>query len=399
MPLVSKESDEQAQFPTGAKPATLPAGQHVWNEYLVHDVHGNTTLPQHQAVLGLEYVGSMPPTEEERANVEAAMKSLERAHQWGTGGSPSASLNEGLLTMLGYAPKYFDRMDATVDGLTPPEEVLEAVGGDPSKADDHDALLVLNSDYGSILLGCEEALFGNRDEINGQTFEGTFEGIFERNERRSGIVGRGQPAQEIDNDSIPEEAPLSMGFRSGFRDNQAPEEKVTLDDGPFAGGTILAASRLHIDLDRWYEQDEAERIAEMFSPALDPEDVGETADRLGTNSEITKANADDVAGTAAEHGRLGHSQKVARARDENFQPRILRRTEGVATDVDEGVGFNFQSVQASMDAFIEARKAMNVDEYDVDVADENHGIVDFLETRARGSYLVPPRDQRALPTI
>jgi hypothetical protein len=52
-----------------------------------------------------------------------------------------------------------------------------------------------------------------------------------------------------------------------------------------------------------------------------------------------------------------------------------------------------------MDAFVETRKAMNVDEYDVDVADDDHGIVDYLETRARGSYLVPPRDKRALPTI
>jgi len=50
-----------------------------------------------------------------------------------------------------------------------------------------------------------------------------------------------------------------------------------------------------------------------------------------------------------------------------------------------------------MDAFVETRKAMNVDEYDVDVADDDHGIVDYLETRARGSYLVPPpRDKRAL---
>jgi len=398
-PMVSEDTERESQFPTGSDPASLPDGQHNWNEFLVTDAHGNTTLPQHQTVLGLEYVGSMPPTDEERAQVEAAMRSLERAHQWGTGESTSASLNEGLLTLLGYSPRYFDRMDATVEGLTPPEDVLEAVGEDPSKADPYDALLVLNSDYGSILLGCEEALFGERDRMNGQPVEGTFEGIFERRERRTGVTGKGHVAEEVDNDAVPDGAPLSMGFRSGFRDNQASEDAVTLDDGPFAGGTILAASRLHIDLDRWYEQDEDERIAEMFTPNHDPEDVGPTANRLGTNSEITKADADGVAETAEKHGRVGHSQKVARARDENFQPRMIRRTEGVATDVTEGVGFNFQSIQASMDAFVDARTAMNVDEYDDDVAAQNHGIVDFLETKARGSYVVPSRDQRALPTI
>ncbi|MCU4801404.1 hypothetical protein OB920_13570 [Halobacteria archaeon HArc-gm2] len=398
-PMVSEDTERESQFPTGSDPASLPDGQHNWNEYLVTDAHGNTAIPQHQVVLGLEYVGSVPPTDEERSEVEAALQSLERAHQWGTGGATSASLNEGLLTLLGYSPRYFDRMDASVEGLTPPEDVLEAVGEDPSMADPHDAFLVLNSDYGSILLACEEALFGERDRINGQAVEGTFEDIFERRERRAGVVGRGNVADEVDNDSIPPSAPLSMGFRSGFRDTQPSEEAVTIDDGPMAGGTMLAASRLHIDLDRWYEQDDEERFAEMFSPTQDPADVGPVGDRLGSTSEITEEMTENVEEIAEEHGRLGHSQKVARARDEDFRPQILRRTEGVATDVAEGVGFNFHSIQATMDAFVETRTAMNVDEYDVDVADDDHGIVDYLETRARGSYVVPPRDQRALPTI
>jgi len=52
-----------------------------------------------------------------------------------------------------------------------------------------------------------------------------------------------------------------------------------------------------------------------------------------------------------------------------------------------------------MDAFVETRKAMNVDEYDVDVADDDHGIVDYLETRARGSYLGTAARQTGTPTI
>jgi len=82
-----------------------------------------------------------------------------------------------------------------------------------------------------------------------------------------------------------------MGFRSGFRDTQPSEEMVTIEDGPMAGRTMLAASRLHIDLDRWYEQDDEERFAEMFSPTQDPADiVDRSVTASGSTSEITKAD-------------------------------------------------------------------------------------------------------------
>lgn len=354
-------------------------------------------LPQYPAVFDHEYAESALPTERERAKIDAAMKYLERTHLWVISGSSSASFNEGLL-MLGYTPTYFDRLGASVEGLTPSEAVLEAVGEDPAIADDHDALLVLDSDYGSILHSCEEALFGNREENNGRTIEGTFEDIFERRERRFGNVGRGHPAHVIDNDSIPEETPLSIGFRSGFRDNRALEAKFTINDGPFDRGRIMTASRLHIELDRWYEQDEEERIAEIFSPSHN-DHVGETADHRGANSEITKVTAEGISGIAEEYNRLGHYRKVARAHDEKFRARILRRSEGIATDVAEGVEFDFHSVQATTDAFVDARKEMCIDKYGVNVPDENQGIVDFLETNSRGSYSVSPCELRALPTI
>jgi hypothetical protein len=40
---------------------------------------------------------------------------------------------------------------------------------------------------------------------------------------------------------------------------------------------------------------------------------------------------------------------------------------------------------------------MNVNKYDVDVASENHGIVDYVTTVDRGTYLVPRHSNRALP--
>jgi hypothetical protein len=388
-------------FPSGAAPSALPASQHVWNQYLVHDAHGNTNIPQHQLVLGLSYEGSIPPTAEERAQVEGAMATLDRAFQWGTGGDPAASLNQGLLTMLGYAPTYFDRMDATVEGLTPPAEVLEAVGEDPAKADPFDAMLVLNSDFGSILLAAEAALFGEREELNGQAVADTFEGVFSTAGRRAGIVGRGHPAEKLDREDIPDEAPLSMGFRSGFADNQASEERVTIDSGPFAGGTTLAASRLRINLDRWYDNDADERVERMFSPRFDEEALSETGDRLGSESEVTEEDANSIEETGDRYHTVGHTQKVAAARDEDFEPTILRLTEAVATDDDfsAGTAFNFNSIQDDVQEFVAVRKAMTPEQYDTDVENPHHGIVDYLETRARGAYLVPPRDQRALPTV
>lgn len=387
------------EFPSGRDPTELPRRQHAWNEYMVHDAHGNTTMPQHQLVLLLDYVGSTPPTPADRQAVARAMDTLDRAVQWGTGGRADASINSGILSMLGYSPAYFSRLDASVEGLTPPGDVLEAVGEDPGKADDYDALLIVSSDFGSLVLAAEQALFGERETINGVEMPATFEGVFEKAERRTGVVGKGIVPEELDNEDVPDAAPLSMGYRSGFADNQAPESRVTIQEGPFAGGTMLANSRLHIDLDRWYAQDTAERAGQMFCPAHDVDEIGDTASSLGSSSRITPEDAESIPEDARQYGVVGHSQKVATARDDGFAPRILRRSEGVATDVADGAGFNFNSIQRRIQAFVDARQAMNPEEYDVDVPADDSGIVDFLETRARGTYLVPPRDRRALPEV
>lgn len=393
--------EPEMDFPSGSDPADLPAGQHVWNRYLVHDAHGNTNLPQHQLIFGLSYEGSTPPTADEREQVEAAMATLDRAFRWGTGGDPAVAVNEGLLSMLGYAPRYFERLGgADIEGLMAPEAMLEAVGEDADKTDGFDAMLLLGSDIGAIVLAAEAALFGERERVNGEPVEATFEGVFSKAGRRAGVVGRGHPKEKLDREDIPDEAPLSMGFRSGFSDNQAPEDRVTLDSGPFAGGTTLAASRLRINLDRWYDHDADERVERMFSPHFDADDVSETGDRLGSESEVTEEHAESIEETGDRYHSVGHTAKVAAARDEDFNPTILRRTEGVATDDDfsAGTAFNFNSVQADIQRFVEVRKAMNPEEYDTDVDDPHHGIIDYLETVERGAYVVPPRANRALPT-
>jgi hypothetical protein len=393
------DRDEGLSVPRPDDPGDRPTALHRWDSYLIRDANGNTVLPRHQVVLGLFYTGTAPPTDGERDRVRGALGTLDRAFQWGVGDGADTGVSTGLLWLFGYSANYFERVGAAVpDRITTPESLASAVNEDPAKADGFDAVLVLTGDLGSVPLAAEAALWGERDTLNGVEPAATLDGVFERTARRTGVTGKGIVAEGLDNESVPEDAPLSMGYRSGFGDNQASEDAVTIDAGPFAGGTTLSVSRLHIDLDRWYEQSTEERAGEMFCPAHDTERLGDTAESLGNSSGIAPEDAERIPETAATHSRIGHSQKLATARDDEFRPRILRRSEGVATDVAEGAGFNFTSIQADIQEFVAVRQAMNPSGYDVDVPVENHGIVDYLETRGRTALIVPTRDQIALPT-
>jgi deferrochelatase/peroxidase EfeB len=386
----------ETTYPRGDLEA-LPAGQHRWSNYLVRDSAGNTVPPQHQLVLGLEYEGAAPPTEGERERVDAAFRTLDRAFQWGTGGDEGATFNRGLLSLVGYAPSYFESFGAVPEDLVRPETILAEVGEDASKTDGFDAVVILTSDLGSVVLAAEQALLGEKERVNGVEVAGSLDGVFSVKKRRTGFAGKGLPADKLDQEEIPEEAPLSMGFKSGFTDSLPSEDAVTIREGPFAGGTTLALSRLRLHLDRWYDQDHEDRVEEMFCPAHDAEEVGPVGSNLGDDSGIDRTDVENIDEQARESGKYGHTAKVATARDEEFEPRILRRSEGFATDAPEHTGFNFSGVQRDFEAFIEARKAMNVDEYEVDVPAENHGIVDYVDTVDRGAYVVPPRADRGLP--
>lgn len=390
---------ETPEYPQGTEDrSALPARQHAWDDYLVRSVHGTETQSQHQLMLGLSYAGSVPPTEDERERVEDALRLLERAFQWGSGLDTSGSVNNGLLFMLGYAPRYLDRVDIEVPGLQRPETVLSELGEDPELAADFDALLLLDSDYASILLAAEQALFGEKERLNGVEVDSRLTGIFEITERRTGVLGKGRPAMEIDNESIPEDAPLSMGFRAGFENSLPPEDAATLSKGPFEGGTTLAVSRIRTKLDEWYDQSHRQRMKEMYCPAHTYEEVGDIGDAMGSHSGITEENVESMEELADEHGIVGHAQKVASARSEEFETQILRRSEGVATDEVNGSTFNFSSVQTDTRKFVAVRKAMNIEEYDLDVPADRHGIVDYLGTLSRSTFLVPSRADRALPS-
>jgi len=376
--------------------SALPERQHAWTEFLVRDRFGNTVLPQHHAMFMLNYTGSVPPTEGERAAVENGLRTVERAFQRGTGGDTSAVEHNGVLFALGYSPSYFGRFDDSLHGsvdLPPPEAVLDALDESEPTADHYDAVLHLCSDAGSIVLAVERALTGSIDTLNGIPVEGGFADVFKVVERRTGFIGRGERAQRYEQDDIPESAPLSMGFKSGFVDNLPSEDRVTLREGPFAGGTTMQVSRLEHDLDSWYDHDHAERTRRMFSPDHTSEEVGEVGNDLAAGSGISPDTVDRAAEHANERGVLGHGQKVAEARDENFSQRLLRRD----FDMPNRPGMHFDSWQRGIEDFIDVRRAMNGEHIDAEVDREDDGILGFIDVTNRATFLMPPRSKRALP--
>ena len=388
-------ADDTASVPQGTDdPDALPERQHAWSDALPTDDHGNEVNARHHLLLYLN-VGDGTPTDGDRETVESALRTLERAYEWSS---------EGLLFTLGYSPAYFERFSAplpdSVD-LPAPEPLAAFEEPDP---DEQDAVLHLASDRARVVLEAEEAMRGNRDTANGVAVESTLAEVFEVADRRTGFIGDGLPAENDDVDGIPEgevdeDAPLYMGFKSGFEKNQAPEDRVTIREGPFAGGTTQHVSKIQLHLDQWYEQDSREaRVAKMFCPVHATEDrVEGVGENLGDDSGMSEcpAHAED---DAREMGMVGHSQKAARAREEDDTPLILRR-DFDSTD-DDRAGVHFLALQRRIGDFVDTREAMNGD----DVSGtggvgtrHNNGILQYMTVHRRGNFLVPPRAKRALP--
>ncbi|MFB6149498.1 MAG: hypothetical protein ABEJ48_07525 [Halobacteriales archaeon] len=389
-------------FPQGVEdPSTLPKGQHFWQDYLVRDQFGNTVVPQHQVMLFVDYVGPTPPTKSARQQVKGAFRTIERAFQRGTGGDMDAPQHEGLLFTFGYSPSYFEKVGSSLEtmatDLRRPSTLIEALDetGDVEPVT-HDALFHFGSDFASIVLATEAALFGEIESVNGITVESDLTGLFERAERRSGFSSRGQPAIQYDNENIPDESPLALGFKASFADNQPPEEKVTIQNGQFAGGITQMISFTETNVDDWYsENDHPERIDQIYTPRHDEEMVGEIGHSLGSSSRKIPEDVERLDEDAEKRGIIGHGQKLAQARDDDFDPVVLRR------DFNSTVrpGLHGAFWQAGIGDFIDTRKAMNSHQFDDEVDDDDHGIRHYIDVKNRATFLAPPRGERALPVI
>ncbi|CQH54325.1 uncharacterized protein HHUB_2073 [Halobacterium hubeiense] len=383
--------------------AAKPARQHAWNDHVRTDEYGNVELPRHQSLLYLSLDRDGPPTASARETVERALATLDEAYEWSS---------DGLLFSVGYSPAYFRRFDAALpESVDLPDPEPLSPFEDPV-FDTQDALVHLASDRADVVLEAEHALTGRTETANGVSVEAALTDVLTVDSRRTGFVGAGMPAERQDADGVPdsepvpEDAPLFMGFTAGFRENQASEDRVTIQTGPFAGGTTKVVANLRQRLDDWYgEQDYDERVMELFSPGHAADDlVAGVGDNLGANSRVDDY-VDDIETHAREYGRVGHAQKAARAnRDGDGSVRVLRRHFESTDDVgsDRAVAsLHFPSLQREISTFEEVRRAMNgtdVTEATPAVRQRvNNGILEYIFVRRRGYFLVPPRESRALP--
>jgi len=380
-------------IPTGTtNGGSLPERQHAWNDVLSTDDAGNPVAPRHRVLLLLDYTGDVP-TSDDRKTVENALRSLERAYEWS---------DDGLLFTLSYSRAYFDRFDAGPEGVDLQRPEALASFENP-ELDTPDAVLHLASDHGSAVLAAEEAVRGNADSANGVDTTG-FGDVFDVVDRRTGFVGAGLPAENDDVDGVPsgevsEDAPLYMGFKSGFKGNQASEDSVTIQSGPFADGSTQHVSNIELNVDQWYEQDSRyQRVSKMFCPAHADDGLVEgVGDNLGQSSAMGHCEAPEKA--ARNSGVVGHSQKMTTVRDESNSPLILRRD---FDSTDGGhAGLHFVCLQRGIGEFVKTREAMNGSDLSENSAvgqRNNNGILQYMNVTNRGNYLLPPRSARALPT-
>ncbi|RQG98423.1 DUF7405 family protein [Natrarchaeobius oligotrophus] len=384
-------NDGERDVPPGTSdPDALPERQHAWNEALETDADGNVRLPEHHVLVPLSLRDD--PDEVASETTEDALRTLERAYEWS---------NDGLVFTVGYAPAYFDRFDESMPpsvDLPDPEALTDR---ESPEFDEFDAVIHLASDRPDVVLEAEEGLFGERETLNGVDVEATLADVFERidDRRRTGFVGPGLPAERTDvsgvPESIPEEAPFFMGFRSGFRESQATEDRVTIDEGPFAGGTTQHVSSMDLQLEVWFEQDNHyQRVSKMFSPEHAEDDlVGEHGERLGATSGLTDERIEATSADARERGVVGHAQKAARAREDG-DPLLLRRDFNTVDG--DRPGLHFLSLQRGIDEFVRVREAMTGADLDVPFA--NNGIRHYIFVNRRGNFLIPPRPLRSLPS-
>ena len=386
--VTGSDGEEDEAVPTG-DPAERPARQHAWNDVLRRDDDGNPLPPEHHVLLPLDL--SVDPGTDARGAVETALQSLERAYAYDP---------EGLLFTVGYTPAYFTQV-----GVEPPLPEPEAITTlESPDFDGFDAMVHLASEDPAVVLEAEEALLGEIEEPNSVAMDATLAGVFERAEpRRTGFVGPGLPAEYTDLDgvpeSIPEEAPFFMGFRSGFAESQAPEDRVTIRNGPYAGGTTMHIESLTLQLQTWFEQDNHfQRVSKIYSPEHAEEKLaGDIGEKLGTSTGVAGEIADQTEQYARERGMVGHAQKAARARDPDGTPPLLRRD---FNTVDNDVpGVHFLALGRTIGDFVRAREAIAGE----DLAGEgvgqrlNNGILQYIFVKRRGNFLIPPRDSRALP--
>ncbi len=274
-----------------------------------------------------------------------------------------------------------------------------AVGLRVPAIDDYDLCIHLACDDERRLAAIESALL-NTAPLRGADGPLDISSALRWQETRTGFTGTGLPAQRQNvggippGNPVPKTAPLFMGFKSSLRRNQASEDDVTIQSGPFAGGTTMQVSYMRLSLDTWYQNlTERERVARMYAPQVTPEQVAHfTTDASSDPNLLNQA--------INRYGVIGHAQTSARARRNN-KPLILRRD---FNTIDGGqAGLHFVSLQRTIEDFITTRNAMNASSAQLQnpsITDTvNNGINEFIFVAKRANYILPTRSQRSFPML
>jgi deferrochelatase/peroxidase EfeB len=350
----------------------LPSAQHAWTATLSTDAHGNPVAPRFDRLLFFDTVGK--PGRNDVRRLESALRTLEHRYSWGP---------KGLLFTAGWGPHYFTGVLGVKSPIPEPTGLSDF---EQPALDRYDLCIHLAADDEGRLAAIEHSL---RHELRS---------ALRWRETRTGFVGAGLPASRQDVNGIPpgrpvpRSSPLFMGFKSGFRKNQATEDDVTIPRGPLAGGTTMHVSYMRLRLGSWYGLlTERERVARMYAPEVTPAQVGRFTDDA-------PSDPGRYAQAASRYGVVGHSQTSARAR-RNGKPRIIRRD---FNTVDGGLaGLHFVAIQRSIDDFVATRKAMNAANasyLNPAITDTvNNGINEFILVLKRANYVVPPRATRSYP--
>lgn len=368
-----------------AAPVGLPVRQHAWNDRLTLDEGGNPQAPQYHRMLLFGLTGA--PGARDVRLLEASLRSLERSVPWDP--------QQGVLSLVGWGPGYLRRhADGRYD--LPRPEPLSSF--ETPELEDLAACLHLAADDEQRLVDVEDALVRGEGPLGAQIRP--VGGRLEWRQTRTGFTGAGLPAARQDVGGIPAsrpvpgDSPLFMGYKSGFRRNQATEDDVTIDAGPLAGGTTMHVSRLRLRLESWYQLfDDDERAARMFAPQVSDDEVDGLTNEAPTHAE-------ELTATARERGVVGHLQASATARRDG-RPLILRRD--FNTTDDDQAGLHFVALQREIADFVATRQAMNAarapfENASID-ARVNNGIKEFIFVTHRANFVVPPRSQRSFPLL
>ncbi len=383
----SDANDVPQQIPRGTLPAAvphLPDRQFAWGASLRTDSHGNTIAPTHDRLLMFEVIGR--PTPAYARLLESSLRELERAFPWGP---------DGLLFTAGWAPSYFQLI-----GERSPIPVARALSDFELPAiDRYHLCLHLACDDQSRLRDIEAALVHGAP-LNGGDRSVSLASILRWRETRTGFTGPGLPAAHQDVGGIPPgrpvatSTPLFMGFKSNLKRNQATEDDVAIQTGPFSDGTTMHVSYMRLRLESWYKNLGARgRVARMYAPQVTPEQAA----RFTNDAESDPQLLNQAIG---KYGVIGHAQTSARAR-RNGRPIILRRD---FNTVDGGqAGLHFVSVQRTIADFVRTRTAMNAASAQLEnpvIGDTvNNGINEFIFVLKRANYILPARVDRSFPML